>query len=275
MYELVDFGFGRKLEQIAGRLIDRPCPAADGIPCRRDPWPKADAIFQMNKGHQGTWQRRDSWTDSWTFQENFGLLELSLSPFGHIGVFPEQANNWTWIRMNSGSIKETRLLNLFGYSGASTLAAASAGATVTHVDSAKNIVNRARSNAERSGLGQRPVRWIVEDALRFVEREVRRGSSYDGVILDPPTYGHGVSKGQLWNIDEDLPRLLASLADLIPQCQVMLCTCHSPGISVTVLMQMLANRMSIPENTEFGEMNLCSKDGRQLSAGVFVRWIST
>ena len=274
MYELVDFGDGRKLERIAGRLIDRPCPAADGFERSLNRWPEADAVFELTKGHRGIWRHTHLWQDAWPYREPFGVFDLALTPFGHIGVFPEQRDNWNWLLSNSASVVGLKLLNLFAYSGGSTLAAARAGASVTHVDSARNIVNRARSNAARSGLADRPVRWIAEDALRFVEREIRRGNSYDGVILDPPTYGHGVSKGQLWNIDEDLPRLLALLADLIPRCRLMLCTCHSPGISKSVLKRMLAARFQVPKNSEAGKMSLCTADDRRLPAGVFVRWIN-
>lgn len=273
MYELVDFGFGRKLERISGRLIDRPCPAAENIRPDFESWPVADATFRLTKGHRGNWIHGAAWSDSWLYQEKFGSFELGLSPFGHIGVFPEQANNWNWILSNSNAINGLTLLNLFAYSGGTTMATAKVAASVTHVDSARNIVNRARSNAKRSGLDQQPIRWIVEDARRFVEREIRRGNTYDGVILDPPTYGHGVSKGQHWKIEEDLGPLLVALAELIPVCKLMLCTCHSPGISSQVLRHLLGNRFSNPVSVESGEMGLCTKSNRQLPAGVFVRWV--
>jgi 23S rRNA (cytosine1962-C5)-methyltransferase len=272
MYELVDFGLGRKLERIGGRLIDRPCPAAAEMSCSHPKWQKVDATFQLSRGHRGTWSLSRPWEDGWTFETEFGKLELGLSPFGHIGVFPEQSDNWHWIASHAGLIRGTRLLNLFAYSGGSTLAAAAAGAEVTHVDSAANIVARARSNAVRSGLNDRPIRWIVEDALRFVVREARRGNRYDGVILDPPTYGHGVSRRQVWNLDEGLPQLLDALRVVVADCRMIVCTCHSPGMSARVLKSFVSARFAGARLAECGDMNLPCPDGRRLDCGVFVRW---
>ena len=183
MYELVDFGNGRKLERFSHLLIDRPSPVATGAP-RTNCWQDADGRFELEKKHLGSWTWRNP-PDEWSLETCFGSLDLFPTNFGHVGVFVEQNMHWKWL--SSLMLSGKKLLNLFAYTGGSTLAAAAAGAEVTHVDSAKNIVRRASDNARKSGLGEKPVRWIVEDARKFVEREVRRGNRYDGVILDPPS----------------------------------------------------------------------------------------
>ncbi len=272
MYELVDFGDGRKLERVAGRLLNRPCPAADARSCCVANWPEADATFHSTREQFGRWRCPTAFSGPWHYRDWFGSLELSLSPFGHIGVFPEQRDSWNWIRARRNCLTGCQLLNLFAYTGGSTLAALAVNARVTHVDSARNMVARARSNAVASGWAERPVRWIVEDAKRFVDREVRRGNRYDGVILDPPSFGRGVSKGQRWEIDRDLPLLLEALGQLVPDCQVMLCTCHSPGFTPKRLANMVGNAMHIPDECEAGEMILRTRTGQSLPAGICVRW---
>jgi 23S rRNA (cytosine1962-C5)-methyltransferase len=168
-------------------------------------WPVPDARFALQRGHQGTWERRPGMDEPWWYRDWFGCLKLELSPFGHIGLFPEQRIVWLWLRELGSALTGKRLLNLFAFTGGATLAALSLGAAVTHVDSAANTVERARGNARESGLADKPVRWIVEDAMKFTLREIRRGNRYDGVILDPPTYGHGTSRGQTWESNATCP----------------------------------------------------------------------
>ncbi len=272
MYELVDFGAGRKLELVAGRLLNRPCPAAETAKPQIADWPMADATFETERDHTGCWKCSSEWNQPWQFRHWFGTLELSLSPFGHIGVFPEQADNWDWIRSLGEQLAGLQLLNLFACTGGSTLAAASMGAHVTHVDSARNTVTRARANAGVSGLADRPLRWIVEDASRFVQRELRRGNRYDGIIVDPPSFGRGVSKGQRWEIDRDLPDLLASLGELVPGCSLMICTCHSPGFTLPRLGELLGHCFPVPDSCQRRRMTLATAAGQNLPAGVCVRW---
>lgn len=192
-------------------------------------------------------------------------------------MFPEQRECWTWVAKraaNPGQSPKLKVLNLFAYTGGSTLAAASAGAEVTHVDAARSAVSRARQNAEMSGLAERPIRWIVEDATRYCEREVKRGNRYDAVILDPPTYGHG-PKGEEWLVKRDLLPLLRMCGELVErQPKFVLLTCHTPGIGPAELAAYLADGMfggcSQPPRT--GELFLETAAGRRLSSGVFARW---
>jgi 23S rRNA (cytosine1962-C5)-methyltransferase len=200
-------------------------------------------------------------------------LELRLTPFGHLGVFPEQAENWDWIREQVGGT-DVNVLNLFAYTGGSTLAAAAAGARVTHVDSARNVVQWARRNAERSGLEAAPIRWIAEDACRFVQRELHRGRRYNAVILDPPSYGHGV-RGEAWHIDRHLLPLLTDCSQLIcGQATFGIITCHTPHWGVNELRATIlrAGLCSKPSDVYTETLWLCSTDGRRMSSGVVARW---
>ena len=218
--------------------------------------------------HKGRW----SWKkrpEDWKIDTTFGAMELFPNDFGHLGVFMEQANQWDWLTQLP--LTSFKILNLFGYTGGSSLAATKAGARVTHVDSAKNMVKRASNNARHSGLEKMPVRWIVEDALKFVQREGRRGNRYDGVILDPPTYGHGVSGKASWKIEEHLPALFEGLQQLIPDCRLMLFTCHSPGFTPNYMAGFLRSFAAV-RHAEQGAMELRTPENRILENGHFVRW---
>lgn len=269
MYQLVDFGNARKLELFSGILIDRPSPAATGQPLT-DQWNQADGRFEIQENHKGrwSWKRRP---EDWKVDTPFGAMELFPNDFGHLGVFMEQANQWEWLTQLP--LTSLKILNLFGYTGGASLAAAKAGAHVTHVDSAKNMVRRASNNAKNSGLQEMPLRWIVEDALKFVQREGRRGNQYDGVILDPPTYGHGVSGKATWKIEEQLPELFDSLQGIIPNCRLMLFTCHSPGFTPNYMTGFLRG-FRAARQSEQGAMVLRTSDHRRLENGHFVRWFT-
>ncbi len=285
-YELLDFGGGRKLERFGPIILDRPCaePAA-----RIEPqtllWPTATARFELDADAGGP--QRGRWIPVAVLREKWTVacvplrMELKPTEYGHVGLFPEQIENWQWtadtIRTQAagtglqGSLGACKILNLFAHTGGSTLAAAAAGAEVVHVDSARGIVAWARRNAELSGLTAAPIRWIVEDAARFVRRELARGNRYDAVILDPPSYGHGPA-GQSWKLDRDLAGLLRDCAELTAGCrQFMLLTCHSAGITHTVASRLLANALQEPL-VESCELSLTATDGRRLPSGVAARW---
>ena len=277
-YELLDFGDGRKLERFGALVLDRPCPAAERT-SRAAPaaWSKADWQYVRRGENKGSWNARvaKSKPPTWNIRHGDFELQLQLSEFGHLGVFPEQAENWSWIaRQIQRCQRQLKVLNLFAYTGGSTLAAAAAGAEVVHVDSAANIVRRARQNAEISGLADAPIRWISEDAQKFVEREVRRGNKYDAIILDPPSYGHG-PKGEVWKLAHHLMPLLSHGAMLVEsQLAFLLFTCHSPGFGPAELQASL-------EDTFFGHcqtgaqarsLQLTTKDNRRLSAGCVARF---
>jgi len=275
-YDLLDFGGGRKLEQFGPLRLDRPCANAEAVrPEQPDLWSTADARFSGISANAGRWESRGDLPERWTLRHDPVVLELKRAESGHVGVFPEQIANWDWLAdllgKRGGSL---RVLNLFGYTGGSTLACAAAGAEVTHVDAARNVVAWARRNAELSGLAEAPIRWIHEDALKFARREARRGSRYDAVILDPPSYGHG-PRGEVWRLSRDLARLLASCGELTAgQCRWILLTCHTPGYDPPRLEAMI--REAFAEATEgrfsSGIMTLRTATGRALPSGVAVRW---
>jgi 23S rRNA (cytosine1962-C5)-methyltransferase len=203
-------------------------------------------------------------------------MELALAPLssGQVGIFPEQFANWSWIFEQVRSAgRPLRVLNLFAYTGASTIAAAAGGAEVTHVDAAKGIVERASKNAAASGLADAPLRWIVDDAMKFCTRELRRGNRYDAVILDPPTYGHG-KRGEAWQFKRDVPGLLETVMQLTDRGPAfVLLTCHTTGIDADRLARYLsdAGLEQGKNHCDRGRMQLRTTDGRELPAGVFVR----
>jgi 23S rRNA (cytosine1962-C5)-methyltransferase len=236
-YALLDFGAGRRLERFGDSLIDRPAPAVEDREKRLpEKWTEADFRFQRDSDRRkrGIWRTFDGRfaedATTWTIEHPPFRLELRRTPFGHLGVFPEQAENWDRLgRWCSESASPLRVLNLFGYTGASTLAVAAAGAEATHVDAAGNVVAWARRNAAHSGLREHPIRWIAEDARKFTRREIRRKRRYHGVILDPPSYGHG-AKGEVWRLGKHLPQLLRDGFHLMGEDRVFLMlTSHTPG----------------------------------------------
>jgi 23S rRNA (cytosine1962-C5)-methyltransferase len=276
-YELLDFGAGRRLERFGALRLDRPCPAVEGVP-RADAsaWEDADARFEREGGNEGRWLASGELPERWTVAYGPIKLELKLTPAGHLGVFPEQADNWDWIAQQVRAAGEPPVvLNLFAYTGGSTLAAAAAGAQVVHVDAAANTVAWARRNAELSDMADAPIRWIAEDAVKFVKRELRRGNRYDAVILDPPSYGHG-PRGEVWRLSRQLPRLLTLCGELTAgRRQFMLLTCHTPGFDPERLLQMMTDALGNDAGMVAARgLTIRSADGRQLPSGVVARWES-
>ena len=275
-YELIDFGDGRRLERFGGVLVDRPCPAAEGLAqSDADLWTDADARYEQIVGSEGDWRSRQPLPEPWSIGHDSLTLELKPTPFGHLGIFPEQAPHWGWIAERvSRAGRPLKVLNLFAYTGGSTLAAAAAGAEVVHVDAARNIVAWARHNAERSGLADAPIRWIVEDAATFVRREVKRKNQYDAVILDPPSYGHG-PQGEVWKIEADLITLLEGCRELTRTSRaLMLLTCHSPNFGPAELEAALAEAVCghCGAGAEASDMTIDTADGRRLPSGAVARW---
>lgn len=279
-YQLLDFGRGRRLERFAAIVLDRPCPAAEAFSQGRpDLWPQADGRFDGRDEQRGEWVVRRELPERWTVGVDAIRFELKRTEFGHVGLFPEQAANWRWIARALSqaawpAADRPKVLNLFAYTGGSTLAAAAAGAEVVHVDAAKNIVAWARRNAELSTLAESPVRWIVEDALKFCKREARRSNRYDAVILDPPSYGHG-PRGEVWRLSKHLPRLLDLCAELTAgRPQFMLLTCHTPGYGPDALVAMMREAFDASGDIDARRLTIETPDGRELPSGAVVRWRS-
>ncbi len=283
-YQLLDFGDGRRLERLGSWLLDRPAPGTEElVKGDADLWQQVDARYEGERAAAGQWTiLNGSLNDASASIGNINFadfaLSLRLAPSGQVGVFPEQAENWSWIdeqvrAFQSKHQRPPRVLNLFAYTGGSTLAAASAGGEVAHVDSSQSVVNWARENAAQSNLEAAPIRWLVEDATRFVERELRRGNSYDGIILDPPSYGHGGGK-RIWKIEQHLAPLLANCLELGGDgLSFLLLTAHTPEFNSKRLEQLLRETPGADQFDELssGCLEIKAADGRRLMAGNFVR----
>jgi 23S rRNA (cytosine1962-C5)-methyltransferase len=282
-YELIDFGDGRKLERFGTWVLDRPCPTAVGVTkAKPQAWRAANAKFEGDRAADGQWspvaakwENRETAIDVPLGSDRQFRMTLEPLPSGQVGLFPEQWDNWRWIAARvAAQGPPLNVLNLFAYTGGSSLAAAAAGANVVHVDAAKSVVTRARGNMAASGLDDRPVRWIVEDALKFCRREIKRGHRYDAIILDPPTYGHG-PKGEEWNIKRDLLPLLELCGELTERRpKFLLLTCHSPGIGAAELSAYLSEGIfgSCGQPPRTMELSLQMTEGRRLPSGVAARW---
>lgn len=283
-YELIDVGGGARLERFGDLAVDRPHPGALGT--RRDPasWVGADLRFDRERGWTGR-----GWTGGLWDIELAGLhLELRPTDAGQVGLFPEHLAMVPWLedrvarrlstaQNTSGPPAEApAVLNLFAYTGLATLVMAAAGAAVTHVDSARPAVAWARHNAEGSHLADRPIRWIVDDALAFTLREARRGRRYAGVVLDPPSYGHGPG-GRSWRLEDDLPALVAAAQAVLDPDGFLLLTAHTPGFDGDRLSDALGQAPAgrTPRkpgaSVDSGPLGLTTTDGRSLELGAFAR----
>lgn len=270
-YGLIDFGGGARLERFAGRLVDRPHAGAGGARAEPAAWARTDLRFDRGRG----WSGPGLATGPWPFEHAGLRLELRATDTGQVGLFPEQFGLLDWIRARiedrAAAGRQATVLHLFGYTGLATLAMAGAGAQLTHVDASKPTVTWARRNADLSGLSDRPIRWIVDDALAFSEREARRGRTYAGIVLDPPSYGHG-SAARSWRLDDDLPRLLAVCARLIEPDGFALLTAHTPGFDDRRLEHLLRTSVGATHvHVERGELGVTALDGRVLELGAFAR----
>ncbi|HEX8232296.1 MAG TPA: class I SAM-dependent methyltransferase [Caulobacteraceae bacterium] len=276
-YALVDSGGGRKLERYGRFLAVRPEPQCLWRPRLAEAeWAKAEAVFDP----EGAEEDAGRWRFSRPLPERFPLawgearFHGRFTPFRHLGFFPEQAANWAYIDDAVRAAERPRVLNLFGYTGVASLVAAAAGAEVTHVDASRKAVGYARENAELSRLQDRPVRWIVEDARKYVAREARRGSRYDGIILDPPKYGRGPG-GEVWRLFEDLPGLAAQCASLLSgEARFLILNVYAERVSglsaAGLLAQALEGRGG---RIDWGELALMEEaGGRGVGLSFFARW---
>ncbi|MBM4250712.1 MAG: SAM-dependent methyltransferase [Deltaproteobacteria bacterium] len=274
-YKLLDSGNFQKLEQVGAFKIVRPAAQAVWRPRLPEAeWRSADAMFTRFSGGDGRWERRNRKVpETWSIaMPGGGTFQIKLTDFGHLGIFPEQQANWLQLRdlvaTHAVEGRQINVLNLFAYTGGSTLACAAGGAHVVHLDASKTSVAWARENAEVSGLADRPIRWLTEDVQKFVARELRRGSKYHGIILDPPSYGRG-PKGEAWKIEEMLPPLLDELRQLLaPDFVFALLSSHSAGYTPLALTNLLGEFAHV-KGCQFQaeEMVVVDQSGRALPSG--------
>ncbi len=275
-YELLDSGDGEKLERFGNFILSRPDPQALWRKSlSASDWGRAEAVFTRD-GANGKWKIKDGVPDKWEI--DFSGLKFLIKPtaFKHTGLFPEQAVNWDWMRrvIKNQTGEQMEVLNLFGYTGGASLACAQSGAKVVHVDSSKSAVSWARENAELSGLADKPIRWIVEDARIFVEREIKRGHKYDAIIMDPPAFGHGVNN-ELWKIEEHFLSLVENSLKLLSDKPVFfLINGYSAGYSaIAYKNNLLILEKKYGGKIDVGELTLEeSHSGRLLPAGIFAKW---
>lgn len=276
-YALLDSGHGRKLERYGPYRVVRPEPQCLWTP--RLPaaaWEAADAVFDpSDEEDAGRWRFKDGPVENWPLSWGEVKFHGRFTAFRHLAFFPEQAANWAWLDEKVRTAEEQpRVLNLFGYTGVASLVMAAAGAAVTHVDASKKAVAWARENAELSRLSDRPVRWIVEDAKKYVQREVRRGSTYDGIILDPPKYGRGPD-GQVWRLFEDLPELASLCSELLSEnAKFLVLNAYAERISGAALAGLLSEKLAERGGLiEWGELALEEQRGdRAIGMSFFARW---
>lgn len=272
-YELLDAAEGRRIERFGVHVTDRPSGAASGEDWLAPGLPAADLVYERVDDASGAWVRGGD-TPPWLVRHAGLTLELRAAAGGQVGLFPEHAALWPWLA-SAVEAAGTRLgrppvlLSLFAYTGGASLTMAAAGGHVAHVDASRPAVAWARANATHSGLGDAPVRWLVDDVVAFVAREQRRGRRYDGVVLDPPSYGHGDGR-RTWRIATDLPPLLGRLAALIPEPQLVLLTAHTPGWDAGRLAELLTATFAI--DPQAGDLRLKARTGRVLPLGRYARW---
>ncbi len=287
-YELLDSGKGAKLERFGEYVLARPEPKAL--------WDKSMSDAEWNtlahtrftpgagfgkagKEDSGTWERLRNMPDQWWIRYDGGpkfSLRLGLTSFKHVGVFPEQAANWDYIFRQTSDIaaktgSRPKVLNLFAYTGAASLAAKCAGADVTHLDSVRQVVTWAHENQDRSGL--RDIRWVVEDAMKFAGREARRGNLYQGIILDPPAYGHGPD-GEKWKLDECLFDMMKTVGKILaPENSFLVLNLYSNGFSAILGETVVRQALGLPADSslESGELVLRDRFGKNLPLSIFVR----
>lgn len=274
-YELIDSGNGRKYERFGGVSLVRPCSQALWQPESPMTWNRATDTFDREDGNH--WHNRGALPKEWTIETAGIRFRLSGTDFGHLGIFPEQRAQWKWIREMMRNAVQGRpkeepppsLLNLFAYSGGSTMAAALGGASVCHLDASKGMVQWARDNAALNGLKEHPIRWITDDAHKFMEREIRRGRRYDAVVFDPPTFGRGAN-GEMYKIERDLKKTLSLVKAILSDAPVfVLFSSHTPGLSCTVAANVIGQQFP-SARIETGEMLL---EGRGLPcpSGIYCR----
>lgn len=280
-YELIDSGDFEKLERFGRTITRRPEPQAIWHKSLgEEEWCRlATASFQREAGSEerGRWRLKPHQPEQWRISHRVGdkkiTMRLGLTSFKHVGIFPEQASNWEFIHGSVSSLKggenhRPKVLNMFAYTGGASLAAAAAGAEVTHVDSVKQCISWARENMEESHL--EGIRWVVEDALKFARREVKRGHRYDGIILDPPAYGRG-PEGEKWVLEQNIAEMLALSAEMLSPGGFLVLNLYSMGLSATLAKSAMNQLIPSPALEQFGELYFTDRSGKALPLGVYYR----
>lgn len=277
-YELIDSGDFEKLERFGAYVLRRPEPQAIWHKSLAESeWRRiADASFLRDERNdeRGEWRLSPKMPSRWSIRYDYRDMHLSmrlgLTSFKHVGIFPEQAANWNFIYDRCIAKRCTKVLNLFAYTGGASLAARAAGAEVTHVDSVKQVVTWSRENMEASGMDG--IRWIVEDAMKFVQREVRRGNRYDGIILDPPAYGRGAN-GEKWVLEENIAQMLECCAELlVPKDSFLVFNLYSMGLSSTLARTIVHQMFGVPPHEEYGELYFADRASKELPLGTYYRF---
>ena len=274
-YEVLDTSSGEKLERWGDYLLVRPDPQVIWNTEKKDPgWRRMNGHYHRSKKGGGEWEFHKL-PEQWSIHYRELTFQLKPFSFKHTGLFPEQAVNWDWCGEKIRSAgRPVKVLNLFAYTGGATLAAAQAGAAVTHVDASKGMVGWAKENAAVSGLADRPIRWLVDDCAKFVEREIRRGNTYDGIIMDPPSYGRG-PKGEIWKIEESVFPFIQRCALLLSEKPLFfLVNSYTTGLAPAVLTYMLSTVLKDRGgHTESSEIGLpVTSTGLVLPCGASGRW---
>jgi len=272
-YSLLDSGYGEKLERFGSQILARPCSQAVWRPMlTKGQWESADAKFTREGGNR--WLKKAELADSWVVELQGIKFQLMPTDFGHLGIFPEHAAQWQFLEEKIRSAKrEVEVLNLFAYTGGATLVTARAGAKVCHLDASKASVAWARDNAKLNHLNDKPIRWIVEDVLKFLHREMKRGHRYDGIILDPPSFGRG-KQGEVFKIERDLLDILDACRKLLSQKPLfVLFTSHTLGFTPLSMQHLLAQMMQgFIGDIQAGELIIPCNKGLALPCGCFARW---
>lgn len=277
-YELIDSGDGEKLERWGEIILARPETQALWNKAKPERWSEAQAVFEWHDG-KGAWSFKKEIPESWNLKWNDVAFKVHPTSFKHTGVFPEQAANWEWLNKAVESSRgltsgKPNVLNLFGYTGIATIVAAKAGAFVTHVDASKQSLDWAHDNARLSGLAEDSIRYLLDDALVFARREVRRGSKYEGIILDPPAFGRG-AKGEVWKIEEQLQELIAATKELLAETpsSFYLLNGYAAGYAAQTFAQLVESVFGKTEGN-FGDLNIKESGAdRLISAGIYASFV--
>lgn len=274
-YGLIDSGHGRKLERYGRYRFIRPEPQALWAPASAEWDAHGEFVPGSDEDGGGQWRfNKRVPADGWTLEWNEARFVAQNTPFRHLGFFPDMAPVWVWMRQQLEGADAPECLNLFGYTGVGTLALSSVGARMVHVDASKKSVEAARHNAALSGLSDAPTRWIIDDASKFIAREVRRGRRYDGILLDPPKYGRGPT-GEVWRLEEDLPRLIADCRQLLDaDSRYLFLTVYAVRMSALAIGEMLRQAFAdLPGRVEAGELAVREEArGLTLPTAIWARW---